>query len=129
MTTLPLNCKRPPDAAGQMKTIARFQDLAGSSHVASSVFSYDGAGRLTDLVHQRIPVPGNPTSGQIIADYTWEWDAANRLTRHIDGKHADETADYTYDNRDQLTGADRTGTPNERKRCQEPFIDKSDGDR
>ncbi|MDB9526004.1 hypothetical protein PN498_08405, partial [Oscillatoria sp. CS-180] len=45
-----------------------------------------------------------------IADYQFSYDAANRLTTLV---APDGTATYTYDDRDQLTGADYTGQSNE----------------
>jgi uncharacterized protein RhaS with RHS repeats len=46
--------------------IARYADLAGTDLVATSDYTYDDAGRLTDLVHAQ----GSTT----LADYSWTYD-------------------------------------------------------
>ncbi|WP_347245590.1 hypothetical protein, partial [Thermogutta sp.] len=85
------------DAAGQLVTLTRYADLAGTQLVAQSDYTYDQAGRLRGLSHFQ----GETT----FVEYTWNFDAANRLTQYINS--VDGTADYTHDNTGQLTGADR----------------------
>jgi RHS repeat-associated protein len=85
------------DAASQMTGIARFSDLLGTLSVANSDYSYDLTGRLTRLSHKR--------STTTYADYQWTYDAANRITQFIS---PDGTSNYSYDNRDQLTGTDHS---------------------
>ncbi|WP_156804809.1 CARDB domain-containing protein [Synechococcus sp. PCC 6312] len=83
------------DKASQMTSLSRFGDLAGSQSVAESEFTYDLGGRLTNLSHSHLET--------VLAAYGLTYDAANRITRisSVDGIN-----DYTYDQRDQLLGAD-----------------------
>jgi YD repeat-containing protein len=86
------------DATSQYQTITRYADLAPTKLVATSDYTFDAAGRLTALTHAQGATP--------LAGYTWTYDAAHRvteLTSLLDG-----TAEYTYDQTDQLTGADYT---------------------
>jgi RHS repeat-associated protein len=85
------------DAASQRTNIARYSDLLGIQSVANSDYSYDLAGRLTRLTHQR-----NSTT---YADYQWTYDAADRITQFVS---PDGTSNYNYDNRDQLVGTDHS---------------------
>jgi RHS repeat-associated protein len=84
-------------AAGQLATITRYSDLAGTQLVASSSYAYDGAARLTGLTHAR--------GGTTLAAYSWTWDAANRITRMTS---PDGASDFAYDSTSQLTGADHS---------------------
>jgi YD repeat-containing protein len=90
------------NAAGQLTSIARYKDLDGGSGnlVATTSFVYDGIARLTDLTHTH--------DTTTIADYDWDYDAFSRVTSMSftalvgdDGSSA-----YTYDDTNQLTGAD-----------------------
>jgi len=83
------------NAASQMREMFRYSDLAGSELVGSSTYSYDQAGRLINLTHNG--------DGEVIADYAWLYDAANRITQFT---NPDGVIDYTYDERSQLTGAE-----------------------
>ena len=96
------------DAASQWQTITRYADLAGTKLVATSDYTFDAAGRLTALTHARqLPLPPGEGWGEgVLAGYTWTYDAANRVTEFT--SLLDGTADYTYDQTDQLTGADYT---------------------
>jgi len=69
--------------------------LAGSELVGSSSYSYDRAGRLINLTHNG--------DSEVIADYAWLYDGANRITQFT---NPDGVIDYTYDERSQLTGAE-----------------------
>ncbi|GAB6167539.1 hypothetical protein JCM19992_35390 [Thermostilla marina] len=84
------------DAAGQLDTLTRYADLAGTQLVAQSDYGYDQTGRLVDLVHYR----GQTT----FVDYGWSFDAAGRMTQYVNS--VDGTADYTSDATGQLTAAD-----------------------
>jgi len=83
------------DAVGNFDTIQRYADLAGAVPVASTAYTYDAVNQLVALTHQR--------NTQILADYTWTFDAAGRITQMTS---PDGTADYTLDATDQLTVAD-----------------------
>jgi hypothetical protein len=60
--------------------------LAGLSAIVSSLYTYDGNGRLTGLNYKR--------GGNNIADYAFNFDAIDQITQttSIDG-----TSNYTYD--------------------------------
>jgi len=85
------------DANGQYAFILRYADLAGSDLVATSDYTYDDAGRLTDLVHAQ----GTTT----LADYSWTYDTNGRLTAT---SSPDGTSSFTYDATGQLTAADHS---------------------
>ncbi|GAB6188113.1 hypothetical protein [Thermopirellula anaerolimosa] len=84
------------DTASQLTDLTRYADLAGTQLVAQSQYTYDQAGRLRGLSHFR----GQTT----FVEYTWNFDAANRMTQYINS--VDGTADYTSDATGQLTAAD-----------------------
>src|SRR5207247_887195 len=77
------------DAAGQPQQIARYSDLAGNNPVAATDFVFDQIGRLTSMTHSG--------GEEILADYDWTYDAANRVTSFSDAAHPDENAAYNYD--------------------------------
>ena len=85
------------DAASQMTSAIRYGDLAGTQLVAGSDYAYDLAGRLTNLTH------GSETD--VLADYSWVYDAANRITQF---SSPDGVSDYDYDDRNQLTNTDHS---------------------
>lgn len=83
------------NAAHQFVSIARYEGTSPTL-IATTSFTYDGMGRLDDLHHTN----GSTT----FARYQYVFDAADRIeqiTSYIDG-----VSDYTYDNTNQLTGAD-----------------------
>ena len=90
------------DVASQMTGSTRYADLAGSQLVAQSDYTFDLAGRLTNLSHSRDSV--------VIADYRWDYDAANRIIRFTS---PDGTSDYNYDDRNQIIGSDHSYQDNE----------------
>ena len=92
------------DGLGQFASIERYSDLSGSQLVGSSIYTYDGLNRLTNLNHSN----GSGT----FAFYDFEYDAASRITKIVD---IDGTSDYIYDQTNQLTSASHTdpNKPNE----------------
>jgi len=84
------------DAQGRTTAITRYADLAGTQLVADTTFTYDSAGRLTELMHCQDTVD--------LAGYTWTYDSAGRITQFT--SLLDGTVDYTHDATGQLTGAD-----------------------
>jgi hypothetical protein len=93
------------DAAGQWQSITRYSDLAGVELVATSSYVFDQASRLTSLTHAQ--------GATTLADYDWAYDAANRITSFTNGLYSTESATYSYDDTNQLIGADRSGTSND----------------
>jgi RHS repeat-associated protein len=90
------------DALSRFSTISRYEDLAGTKNVANSTFTYDATGRVTNLSHAK--------GATTLAGYAWAYDRANRVTSFTNALYSAESATYTHDTTDQLTGADRFGT-------------------
>ena len=86
------------DDSGRYQSISRYNDTAATDLALISEYDYDTAGRLSDLTYERDD-NGTPV---VVEDYGWTWDAAGRITRMVS---LTDTADYAYDDTDQLTGA------------------------
>jgi RHS repeat-associated protein len=88
-----------------MTSVGRYADLAGSQPVARSDYVYDGLNRLTSLTHR-------DAAGQVVDFFDLGYDSADRITSLGD---VDGTTSYSYDGRDELTGADHSapGSPDE----------------
>jgi YD repeat-containing protein len=69
---------------GEVATIGRFADLAGTQEVASSTYTYDGLNRLAGLVDSH--------GGTAVASYQYTFDTASRITQVVSN---DGTTDYT----------------------------------
>jgi RHS repeat-associated protein len=87
---------------GELTSVARYADLAGTNQVAMSQYGYDASSRLTQLTH----VHGATT----IAAYTWAYDGAGRITAATSPDGSDV---YNYDASNQLTSASHTSQANE----------------
>jgi RHS repeat-associated protein len=73
----------------------RYSDLAGTQKVGESDFTYDNAGRLTNLQHKN-------GGGTVLANYTYTYDLASRvLSETLNGS----ATTYAYDSTNQLTQA------------------------
>jgi RHS repeat-associated protein len=79
----------------QIATETRYSDLAGTTLVATSADTYDSVGRVTNIQHAG-------TTGTALANYTYTYDLASRLTSEQD--NGTSTA-YGYDATSQLTSA------------------------
>ncbi|MCO6458565.1 MAG: pre-peptidase C-terminal domain-containing protein [Pirellulaceae bacterium] len=79
------------DALGQLESLVRFSDHAGTMPVVTTTWSYDSLGRLDTLVHNDGLVD--------VAVYDYDRDAAGRVIRLTDGTGI---ADYEYDAGGQL---------------------------
>ena len=90
------------DAASQMTGLSRASDLAGVQPVVETAYSYDDAGRLVALTHDR--------NGEVVANYSLAYDATNRMTQLVT---PDGTSDYNYNDRDELTSTDHSYQENE----------------
>ena len=86
------------NAVGQFTAIDRYADLAATLLVAGTAYTFDGAGRLTDLDHTK------STTGDLAA-YSWTFDGAHRVTSF---SSPDGTSNYSYDSTGQLTSATHT---------------------
>ncbi|MEM9701811.1 MAG: RHS repeat-associated core domain-containing protein, partial [Planctomycetota bacterium] len=87
------------DLKGRLASLTRFESLDGSAPVADSAAVFDDADRLLSLDHT---LPGG---GAALASYDWSYDADGRLTQTVS---ADGTADFGYDDTDQLLTTDNT---------------------
>ena len=83
------------NAGSQFTSLIRATDTAGQAVVAASTFTYDTLNRLDAITHKN-------STGTTLASFTYQYDAASRITRITD---IDGATDYNYDTRDQLTAA------------------------
>jgi len=89
------------DNAGDMSSMTRYSDLAGSQRVMATAYAYDDADRLTALTHQTAL-----SGGTAVASYGYTLDAADRLTsesRTWNGGASTDTLTYGYTSDNQLT--------------------------
>ncbi|MBM4089993.1 MAG: RHS repeat-associated core domain-containing protein [Planctomycetes bacterium] len=91
------------NALSQFTSIERFADLGGTQLVVDSDYLYDHAARLTDLTHRQ--------GSTVLADYNWMYDAFSRVTSLW--SPTDGSVTYSYDDTDQLTGANYSQLPDE----------------
>ncbi len=89
------------NAIGQFAAITRYSDLAGSQLVVGTTYQYDSLNRLTSLAHD------NSTSTVAFYDHIYDADSRISSIANIDG-----ITNYTYDDRDQLTGANHADANN-----------------
>jgi RHS repeat-associated protein len=82
----------------QMGTATRYSDLAGTTLVGTSSYSYDSVDNVTNIQHAG-------KTGTNLANYTYVYDLASRITSETD--NASNTT-YTYDATSELTGAGGT---------------------
>ena len=89
-----------------MSSQTRYSDLAGTTVIGTTTHDYDAAGRQTHLVQKN-------GSGTILANYTYTFDAADRMTAKTENG---TTTSFSYDVTDQITadgattfGYDATG--------------------
>ncbi|WP_019498357.1 RHS repeat-associated core domain-containing protein [Pseudanabaena sp. PCC 6802] len=90
------------NAVGQSTNVKRFSDLAGTQSVAETTHTYDRLNRLSTINHSK--------GGTPLAAYNYSYDANSRITGVT---NRDGTSAYTYDDTDQLTGADYSFQPDE----------------
>jgi RHS repeat-associated protein len=91
----PLREDQTFNSRNQVATQTRYSDLAGSTLVGTSAYSYDSPGRVTNIQHAG-------KTGTILANYTYTYDLASRMTSKQD--NGTSTA-YGYDATSQLTSA------------------------
>jgi RHS repeat-associated protein len=91
------------NSVGQLSSLNRYTDMAGTQLVVGTSYTYDALNRLQDLRHRN----ANQTS---VGFYNFGYDSADRITRITD---IDGTTDYTYDDTNQLTGADHSNIADE----------------
>ena len=90
------------NGVNQYTKVDRFSDLDGNNLVTSSSYEYDGANRLTDLIHNN--------GVDDIAFYNLTYDNGSRISQIID---IDGTNDFDYDTRNQLLEANHSDVDND----------------
>src|SRR5262249_13719350 len=80
---------------GQVGTLTRYSDVAGTTKVGDSLSGYDSSGRLTSLQHR-------DGGGATLEDYGYGYDNADRLTSATENG---STTTYGYDATNELTSA------------------------
>ena len=90
------------DSASQRDIVRRYGDLTGTQLIASTDYTFDLNGRLTDLDHSN--------NNGAIAFYDYTYDADNRITEFAS---PEGVSIYNYDKTDQLTEADHNYQVNE----------------
>ena len=107
--------------ASQLTDLYRYSATAASTSdlQVHTRMDYDGAGRLSSLTHGASEIasgenwngtstlPASLGSSDLLAAYTFQYDADNRLTQFSTYRDGTSTA-YGYDVRDQLTSAAST---------------------
>ncbi|HEU5116467.1 MAG TPA: RHS repeat-associated core domain-containing protein [Isosphaeraceae bacterium] len=92
------------DAAGNRTSLTRYSDLAGTSVVAVTGYTFDDANRLTNIATL------NSSSGTI-SSYAYTLDPASRLTQEVrtwNGGSSSDTITYGYTDNGQLTSVSHT---------------------
>jgi hypothetical protein len=83
------------NAISQVTNKKRYSDITGTNLVAETNHIYDNLNRLTNITHSK--------SANVISSYAQIYDAGSKITS-ITG--TDGSSAYTYDDINQLTGAD-----------------------
>ncbi|WP_422925495.1 putative Ig domain-containing protein [Singulisphaera sp. PoT] len=89
------------DANGQLTSVKRFSDLAGTQLVGSTTNTYSNAGLLDSLTMK-------DASGNALVNYAYTYDDRGELTAET---HHGQSWAYTYDDSGQLTSATLAGNP------------------
>ena len=82
----------------ERKSMTRFSDLAGTTKVGDSSYTFDAGGRLTTLQNRT-------GSSAVIGDYTYQYDLDNRLTQKTENG---VSTSFAYDKLGQVTTANGT---------------------
>src|SRR5207245_2123977 len=90
----PLRVDLTYDGDNQISTEIRYSDLAGTTKVATSTFSYDAVERITSITHQN-------SGGTSLASFSYLYDAAGNVTSATNNSIL---STYTYEATNQLTG-------------------------
>ncbi|MCA6564983.1 MAG: hypothetical protein IM559_12415 [Pseudanabaena sp. M151S2SP2A07QC] len=90
------------NAISQVTNKKRYSDITGTNLVAETNHIYDSINRLTNIIHSN--------GANTISSYAQTYDAGSKITS-ITG--TDGSSTYTYDNTNQLTGADYDFQDNE----------------
>ncbi len=85
------------DAVGQYVGIDRFADVAGTTLIGTTQYTFDLGGRPTEVSHVR--------GGTTFNAFTSQFDAANQLIQRTSN---DGVSNFTFDAQQQLTAADHS---------------------
>jgi RHS repeat-associated protein len=90
------------DARNEQTSKTWYSNLAGTTVVATSVYSYDPSGRLTSIVNEN-------SAGTTLSSYSYSYDNADRVSTQTNWSKVgtvtlSSTDTYTYDATSQLTG-------------------------
>ena len=85
---------------GQYDQILRYSDFERANLVVETDYGYDEINRLVDLDHTN-------ASDEVLAFFDYVYDDASRIAQITD---INGVTDFSYDDRSQLTGADRSDT-------------------
>ena len=91
------------NAALQNTHVHRYGDTAGIAEIGQTEIEYDDSARPTRITHSN-------AVDQVIANYEYDFDFANRITNQIVD---DESVAYTYDPTGQLLAADHSALGDE----------------
>jgi RHS repeat-associated protein len=91
----PLRADLAYTSQGQLQTLSRYTDLAGTVSAGTTSYAYDSAMRLTGLTHFY-------AGGSVLASYAYAYDSADRVTAATDNG---ATTSYAYDSASELTQA------------------------
>jgi RHS repeat-associated protein len=93
----PIRADLAYDNRDEMTLLTRYADLAGSTQLGTSAFSYDSAGRMTAVTHKN-------SSGATLSYYNDSFDNADRVTGETWASGTLSGAwTYTYDSTGELT--------------------------
>src|SRR5262249_42521997 len=86
---------------GELTTLTRFSDVAGSNGVGTTVYSHDDDGKVTSIVNK-------DNANATLSYYSYGYDSKDRVTSHswssaIGTTTYSGTRSYSYDATDQLT--------------------------
>ena len=97
--TTPLRFDLAYTASDQVSSLTRYSDLAGTTRVGVSSYAYDAVGRVQNIQHKN-------GTGTLLANYTYTYDLASRVTAE---KLNGTATSYSYDTTSQLTNDGSNG--------------------
>jgi RHS repeat-associated protein len=100
------------DNGGRLTNISRTGP--GSSDQVNTTITYDSANRVTTITDGLYSWQGIGYGNTPLATFTYAYDSASRVTTMVStDPSGTDTYTYTYDNANELTGADKNGTQTE----------------
>jgi RHS repeat-associated protein len=89
-------------ARGEVSSLTRYQDTAGTQQAGITSYTYDNvAGLVKSIYHYGGGTPAQPYSGTVLASYVYSYDPVNLLkTQQVNGG---AVLTYVYDNANEVT--------------------------